>query len=80
NQFINKEYQQLKRRLQAKKISKIAENKAVLKQRIEDGIIERFYYKKGVYQYHLKNDQSIVNAVNLLKNTKRHQQILGSKK
>ena len=80
NQFINKEYQQLKRRLQAKKISKIAENKAVLKQRIEDGIIERFYYKKGVYQYHLKNDQSIVNAANLLKNIKRHQQILGSKK
>ena len=80
NQFISKEYQQIKRRLQSKKISEIEKNKAVINQRLEDGIIERYYYKKGVYQYHLKNDKNILKAVQLLKNKEQYQQILAIKK
>ena len=45
--------------LENQKIEAISTNKDVVISEIQDEILEQYFYKKGVYQYHLKNDSTI---------------------
>lgn len=76
---IGKEYQQIKRKLFSDKIQEISKNKDIIGSIIEDEILERYYYKEGVYKSNLKNDHVISEAVQLLKNESKYKQILSGK-
>jgi carboxyl-terminal processing protease len=80
NRFVFKEYQQIKKKLQLKKIKEISKNQRFLTTKLENEIIKRLYYDKGVYQHHLKNDKGILNAARLLKDKKKYTQLLTPKK
>ena len=80
NRFVFKEYQQIKKKLQLKKIKEISKNQRFLATKLENEIIKRLYYDKGVYQHHLKNDKGILNAARLLKDKKKYTQLLTPKK
>ena len=43
---------------------------------LEEEILEKYYYKEGVYKHHLKMDKTIFEAVKLLKNQEKYNQIL----
>jgi carboxyl-terminal processing protease len=73
---IGKEYQQIKRKLFNDKIEEISKNKDIIGSIIEDEILERYYYKEGVYKSNLKNDHVITEAVQLLKNESKYKEIL----
>ncbi|MEE9406928.1 MAG: S41 family peptidase [Polaribacter sp.] len=79
NQGISKEYQQIKEKLYDDKIDKISENEDILKEIIKAEILERYYYKEGVYKHNLKNDKVISEAVKLLKNESKYNKILSGK-
>jgi carboxyl-terminal processing protease len=76
---IRKEYLQIKNKLFKDKIEEVSKNKDILTSIIEDEILERYYYKEGVYRSNLKNDIVIFEAFKLLKNESKYKEILSGK-
>ena len=76
---ITKEYQKIKERLVLDKISEIAKNEDIITEIIKEEILKNYFYEEGWYQFQLKNDQTILKATELLKNSKSYSQILSSK-
>jgi carboxyl-terminal processing protease len=79
NNGISKEYQKIKEKLFEDKIAQISKNEDILQVLLEEEILEKYYYKEGVYQHHLKNDTAIKEAVKLLQNQDKYKQILSGK-
>ncbi|MDX6745257.1 S41 family peptidase [Polaribacter sp. PL03] len=76
---ISKEYKLIKEKLAEDKILEISKNKDIVSELIKAEILERFFYKEGVYKYNLKNDKTISEAVVLLKNEDNYNKILSGK-
>ena len=76
---ISEEYQKIKEKLFADKMDEVSKNKDILKRILKEEILNRFYYKEGVYNHNLKNDMVIKEAVKLLYNEDRYKQILSAK-
>ncbi|WP_299670593.1 S41 family peptidase [uncultured Polaribacter sp.] len=76
---IDKEYHQIKEKLFDEKIKEISENEDIITTLIASEILERYFYKEGVYNYNLKNDKTISEAVDLLKNENKYNKILSGK-
>ncbi len=80
NKSISSDYNKLIQQLENQKIESITRNKDILMTEIQDEILEQYFYKKGVYQYHLKNDETIKKAVEVLNDTDKYQKILANGK
>ncbi|CAM1345768.1 S41 family peptidase [Tenacibaculum crassostreae] len=76
NKIITPEYNTIIQQLKAVKVAKITANKDVISKEIENEIVERYAYKQGMYKHLFKNDLTIKNAVTLLNNPKKYNQIL----
>lgn len=76
---ITKEYNKIKEKLFEHKIAKITKNQDIITKLLKDEILTKYYYKNGVYENHLKNDESIFEAVKLLNNQNKYEQILSAK-
>jgi carboxyl-terminal processing protease len=76
---ISKEYREIQEKLFDDKINEISKNKDVLKRVLKEEILNRYYYKEGVYNHNLKNDVVIKEAVKLLHNQGKYKEILSSK-
>ncbi len=79
NSNIYKEYKKIEEKLLEDKINEISKNQDIIKVLIEEEVLEKYYYKEGVYLHHLKNDKTISEAVKLLKNEDSYKQILSGK-
>ncbi|SED97911.1 carboxyl-terminal processing protease [Tenacibaculum sp. MAR_2010_89] len=73
---IQKDYDNILKKLQQQKVTEITKNKDVLLAKIEKEILKLSYYKEGMYKHQLKNDKTIKQAVSLLKNKNRYNKIL----
>ena len=76
SQNINDSYQELTLQLEAQKLEELAKNKEEIKEHISDEILNRYYFKKGEYQNHIVNSRSIKEAIRVLKDQDRYNQIL----
>lgn len=76
---INKEYQKIKEKLAQVKISEIAKNEDIITEVIKEELLKNYFYVEGWFQYQLKNDKTILQAVQLLKNSTKYNQILSGK-
>tara|TARA_B110000091_G_scaffold102280_1_gene111271 strand:+ start:1291 stop:2925 length:1635 start_codon:yes stop_codon:yes gene_type:complete len=79
NSNISKEYEKIKEKLLKEKISEIVKNKDVITILLAEEVLEKYYYKEGIYIHNLKNDETISEAVKLLKNEDTYKQILSGK-
>lgn len=79
NSLISKEYASLKNKLVAQKLSAIKKNEDILTSLLQEEILLKYYYKEGVYENLLNNDETISEALTLLKNQQKYNQILSSK-
>lgn len=79
NSLISKEYESLKNKLVAQKLNAIKKNEDILTSLLQEEILLKYYYKEGVYENQLKNDETISEALNLLKNQQKYNQILSGK-
>ena len=73
---ISKAYNEIKEQLAKDKIIELSKNKDIILPLIKAEILERFFYKEGVYQYNLKNDKTIYEALVLLNNIDKYNKIL----
>lgn len=76
---ISKEYNSIKEKLFEDKIDEISKNKDIITTLLKTEILERYFYKEGVYTYNLQKDNTISEAVDLLKNQSKYKQILSGK-
>ena len=76
---INKEYQKIKEKLAQVKISEVAKNEDIITEVIKEELLKNYFYEEGWFQYQLKNDKTILQAVQLLKNSAKYNQILSGK-
>ena len=79
NNAIAKEYQNLKNSLVEQKLSAIKKNEDILTNLLREEILLKYYFKEGVYQNRIKKDEVISQAVNLLNNQPKYNQILSGK-
>ena len=77
--IIFKEYNKIKEKLFKEKVFEISKNKDILKRKLKEEILNRYYYKEGVYRHNLKNDLTIKEAVILLQNQDNYEQLLSAK-
>lgn len=47
-----------------------------IEKKLTDEIIKRYFYRQGLYDYHLMNDEAILGAVEVLKDNDRYRAIL----
>jgi len=76
---ISRAYTKITEKLAAYKVNEISKNKDIILELIKSEIIKRYFYKEGVYQYNLKNDKTISEALSLLKNEEKYSEILSGK-
>jgi carboxyl-terminal processing protease len=79
NTGITKEYQKIKETLLEEKLNEISKNQDIIAIVLQDEILKKYYYTEKVYQHHLKNDKTIFEAVKLMKNQDKYNQILSGK-
>ena len=80
NKKVNKDYLSVLKTLKTEKINTLYANKEFIKEEIKQLILDQYYYQEGVYQNKLTSDNTILEAVKLLKNKKKYSQILSAKK
>jgi len=73
---IEQEYQNLIDKIKIEKISDLSNNKSEINEIITNEIVRRYYYKKGEYIHKVHHDKSIIEAINILKNENKYQNIL----
>ena len=76
---LSSEFKKIQEKLFKNKIAEISENKDVWEILLKEEIIKRYFYKEGLYSYKLKNDETVLKAVELLNNKEKYQKILSSK-
>jgi len=77
--IISKEYTKIKEKLFKEKVFEILKNKDILKRKLKEEILNRYYYQEGVYRHNIKNDLTIKEAVILLQNQDTYEQLLSAK-
>ena len=64
--------------LKSSKINAVSLHKEYLKTQLKEIILDQYYYEEGVYQNKLKFDKTIQEAVKILKNKSKYNQILSA--
>ena len=77
--LISNEYQKIKKALIEDKITEISKNKDILETLIKEEILGRYFYKEGVYKNKLKEDNVVLEAVQLLNNQQKYLKILSGR-
>lgn len=80
NDFLGQEvkdsYKTLLANIQKGKISALDKYQNEIQKNLEDEIVKRYFYRNGLYQYYLNNDDAILAATELLGNNNKYQSIL----
>lgn len=73
---INNQYKALLTQLQKEKIALLDKNKDEILQQMNLKIIERYYYKEGVFKHRIVYDKEIEKAISILQNNQQYNNIL----
>ena len=73
---IEHEFQNLADKIKIEKINDLANNKSEIIETVTNEIVRRYYYKKGEYIHKVHHDMSIIEAISILKNENKYQNIL----
>lgn len=73
---LEKSYASMLQDLEKAKDKELQSKKAEIMSLLTDEIVKRYFYKEGLYEYHVKNNPEIKEAVAILNDSKRYQSIL----
>jgi len=76
NTAIENDFKTLLLDIEKSKISALEDYQREIRSKLEDEIIKRYFYREGLYEYYLKNDEAIMAATELLGNASKYSGIL----
>ena len=69
-------YKELLDKVQSEKVNAIGRFNKEIQKQLEDEILKRYFYRNGLYQHYLKNDDAILTSVSILEDPNRYNGIL----
>ncbi|MBC8766861.1 S41 family peptidase [Arenibacter sp. BSSL-BM3] len=76
NNSVTANYKSLLLEMDKSKIMALDKYKAEIQKNLEDEILKRYFYREGLYDYHLQNDEAIMTASVLLNDNSKYRDIL----
>ena len=73
---VNEHYKALLLEMDKNKLMALDKYKAEIQKNLEDEILKRYFYREGLYDYHLQNDEAIMAASELLNDNGKYMNIL----
>lgn len=73
---VTEKYKSLLLEMDKSKILALDKYKAEIQKNLEDEILKRYFYRDGLYDYHLQNDEAIITATVLLNDNSKYTDIL----
>lgn len=73
---VEDNYKTLLAEISKSKLAALDKFQMELQKNLEDEIVKRYFYREGLYDYYLKNDDAILAATELLGNTTKYKDIL----
>lgn len=73
---VKDSYKTLLANIEKGKINALDKYQSEIQKNLEDEIVKRYFYRDGLYQYYLSNDDAILAATELLDNTNKYKSIL----
>ena len=69
-------FDELEKRFQQEKLKALDTYQVPIQKYIEEELLKRYFYRKGLYTHYLKEDKVIQEAISVLGNSNRYQQLL----
>jgi carboxyl-terminal processing protease len=76
NEEISASYGQLMTAVDTAKDKAVIAKKVEIMSLLSDEILKRYFYREGLYNYHVENSPEILEAIEVLNNERRYQKIL----
>lgn len=76
NDAVQNDFKTLLTAIEKSKLSALETHQKEIQNKLEDEIVKRYFYREGLYNYYLKNDEAILAATELLGNTPEYKGIL----
>lgn len=73
---VTEQYKALLSEMDKNKLKALDKYKVEIQKNLEDEILKRFFYREGLYDYHLQNDEAIMTATALLNDKSKYETIL----
>lgn len=73
---LKDDYANLLTQIQQGKMTALGLHKKEIQKKLEDEIVKRYFYRDGLYDYYLENDQAILEAASLLADSSKYNGIL----
>ena len=73
---IQESYKSLLAEINARKLNALETYQKEIQINLQDEIIKRYFYREGLYQYYLKNDEAILTATGLMEDNAKYLSIL----
>lgn len=73
---VAQNYQSLLVEIEKSKITALDNYQNEIQKNLEDEIVKRYFYRKGLYDYYLKNDDAILVATELLSDIEKYDSLL----
>jgi carboxyl-terminal processing protease len=76
NEAIENDFRTLLLDIEKSKIAALEDYQKEIQQKLEDEIVKRYFYREGLYEYYLNNDEAILAATALLRDSGKYTSIL----
>lgn len=73
---LKDDYANLLNQIQQGKMTALGQHKKEIQKKLEDEIVKRYFYRDGLYDYYLQNDEAILEATSLLSDSSKYEGIL----
>ena len=69
-------YKSLLAEINSRKLNALDTYQKEIQINLQDEIIKRYFYREGLYQFYLKNDEAILTATSLMEDNSKYLSIL----
>ncbi|QCX01910.1 S41 family peptidase [Aggregatimonas sangjinii] len=76
NDAIENDFKTLLSDIEKSKLNALQKHQNEIQKKLEDEIVKRYFYREGLYEYYLKNDDAILAATELLGSQTTYSEIL----
>ena len=73
---LRDDYTNLLNEIQQSKMTALGKHQKEIQKKLEDEIVTRYFYRNGLYDYYLQNDEAILAAAKLLADSGKYQAVL----